>query len=66
MLTAEDFKKMTGREPENDDLERVNCSRAGNRGHIGCGVCRHNKPAFECGICFLERLREQSSYSSST
>jgi len=45
-----DFKKMTGREPETDDLDRLNCEEAGNPGHRQCGYCRvHDKPRFECG-----------------
>lgn len=33
------FEKLTGRLPEDDDLERVNCLRAGEDGHRQCGSC---------------------------
>lgn len=52
-ITKKQFVKMTGRKPENDDLERCNCNLAGNVGHFSCGIClKHKKPRFECG-CFL-------------
>jgi hypothetical protein len=48
-VSAEDFKKMTGVEPVQDDLERVNCERAGSRGHQYCGLCHTGKhPNFMC------------------
>ena len=37
MITAEHFKKITGFDPEQDDLERSNCERAGQFGHYMCG-----------------------------
>lgn len=36
-MTEEQFEAATGYPPKNDDLERVNCSRAGSDGHTGCG-----------------------------
>lgn len=36
-ITAEAFKKATGYEPVNDDLERCNCTQAGETGHYFCG-----------------------------
>lgn len=36
-ISAEYFERRTGRPPENDDLERVNCPKAGTLGHFGCG-----------------------------
>lgn len=36
-VTAEEFKTATGMEPEDDDLERVNCRDAGQSGHGMCG-----------------------------
>lgn len=42
--TATDFKMIVGREPEQDDLERVNCNSAGKLGHECCGVCEHGYP----------------------
>lgn len=48
MFTEEDFKRITGYDPVNDDLERMNCKDAGILGHSGCGVCSHGKPKFMC------------------
>lgn len=43
------FFKATGRHPEQDDLDRVNCSKKG-AGHMMCGWCiKCNAPYFECG-----------------
>jgi hypothetical protein len=53
MWTREDFINNVGREPELDDLERCNCPHAGETGHKACGVCKHNKPYFECHDCFV-------------
>jgi len=36
-ITAELFKQYVGREPEEDDLERCNCEKAGQAGHMMCG-----------------------------
>lgn len=48
--TAEDFRRMTGAEPERDDLERLNCYLVGEATHQQCGVCHvHDKPRFVCG-----------------
>jgi len=48
-MTAEEFKEMTGADPDQDDLERVNCDRVGEYGHRSCGVCpEHNLPRFMC------------------
>ena len=52
-MDDEEFKKRTGRAPEQDDLERVNCPKAGKIMHSACGWCeQHDKPRFECG-CFV-------------
>lgn len=56
--TAQDFKKNTGVDPMDDDLERVNCSTPGTVGHLMCGVCKHNKPMFMCSACFYIRKAE--------
>ena len=49
-MTAEDFFMATGREPENDDLERVNCPDAGKPAHTQCGWnWSWNAPVFEVG-----------------
>jgi hypothetical protein len=36
-VTAEYFKKATGQEPKQDDLDRSNCPDAGKVGHDCCG-----------------------------
>lgn len=33
------FRQITGREPQDDDMERANCLQAGEIGHKHCGVC---------------------------
>lgn len=49
-MTAEEFRERFRREPEHDDLERVDCSKAGQAGHYWCGVCtEHQAPRFLCG-----------------
>jgi len=49
-ITAEMFIKATGYAPQHDDLDRCNCTRAGDIGHWSCGWCEeHNKPRFVCG-----------------
>jgi hypothetical protein len=46
-ITAEQFKEYVGREPEDDDLERCNCVRAGQFGHTMCGWnSKANLPVF--------------------
>lgn len=55
MITAEHFKKRTGRKPTQDDLQRANCPIRGT-GHYGCGWCGfHDKPIFT-GCCTQEKL----------
>ena len=49
-MTEEEFEKLVGVPPTDDDLERVNCSHAGEPLHQQCGWCAiHNKPRFMCG-----------------
>ena len=46
-ITAEMFKKATGVDPEQDDLERCNCDKAGQTFHMMCGWDRkQNRPKF--------------------
>lgn len=53
MITREDFVQAAGREPEQDDLERVNCAKAGAIGHTCCGWNHElNKPQFDVGPRF--------------
>ncbi len=52
-----EYERRFGSKPEQDDLLRVNCDRAGTLGHSLCGVCEeHKKPRFECG-CSAKRER---------
>ena len=54
MITAEYFKKATGDDPRNDDLERSNCPSAGKSGHNSCGWnWRYSLP------CFMRRIEEE-------
>jgi len=49
MITAERFEQATGWAPEDDELDRCNCDRAGEVGHYVCGWCKtHDKPFFQC------------------
>jgi hypothetical protein len=49
IITKKLFTYLFGRPPENDDLDRVNCSEAGKLGHRLCGICkRHRLPMFCC------------------
>lgn len=49
-ITRDLFLAATGREPEQDDLERCNCPTAGRPGHFSCGWNgRLNRPVFEVG-----------------
>lgn len=46
-ITAEMFKKATGFDHSQDDLERCNCEQAGEFGHSHCGWnYKHNLPMF--------------------
>jgi hypothetical protein len=51
-ITAAEFTRIVGREPQLDDLERANCQEAGATGHWGCGLCEHGKPTYLCAECF--------------
>lgn len=58
MITEKYFTERVGRPPEQDDLERVNCSQAGEIGHWSCGWCAtHDLPVFMCGCHFKEVKR---------
>lgn len=57
MITLEKFIERVGREPEYDDLERCNCSQAGECLHHSCGWCDDcDMPKFLCE-CSVRRLR---------
>jgi hypothetical protein len=64
MKTEEDFFKAVGSKPVQDDMERVNCKRAGELGHEYCGWCdKHSSPKFHCEGCFLEREAKRKNLS---
>lgn len=45
-----EFEWRFGHKPEQDDLHRANCVRAGQFGHFICGMCpHHERPRFMCG-----------------
>jgi hypothetical protein len=47
MITAEQFEQATGYAPQGDDLERCNCRKAGQFGHLTCGWnSKTNLPIF--------------------
>lgn len=50
-----EFERRFGRQPLQDDMHRANCVRAGQPGHWGCGVCRHDRLYSECIECLGER-----------
>ena len=57
-MNAIEFTNITGRAPENDDLERTNCVNAGDESHSMCGTCvEHGQPRF-IGGHFHERTLE--------
>ena len=50
-ITAELFYQHVGHEPQDDDLERCNCAKAGQQGHMQCGWNRLlNLPVFMAGL----------------
>jgi hypothetical protein len=55
-ITAEFFRWETGRWPEHDDLERVNCDKGGQVGHFHCGWCKHGRPMYECTDCATDQF----------
>lgn len=48
-MTKLGFRLRTGRWPQQDDLDRVNCKEAGVIGHGSCGWCEvHKWPRYQC------------------
>ena len=48
-MTEQEFEAKTGRKPQMDDVDRVNCESAGLLGHWHCGWCEQcDKPRFDC------------------
>lgn len=63
MITREQFVEATGYEPENDDLERVNCTRAGELGHFFCGWNTDlNQPQFAVGARMNPELQPYKAF----
>lgn len=59
MKTEQDFILATEAEPQDDNMERVNCPDEGNPGHHACGWCeKHNGPRFMCGC--LKFIRSET------
>lgn len=56
-MTEEEFKALTGRDSQDDDLERVNCPKAGLLGHESCGLNIHGLPRFMGKNCKPEDLK---------
>lgn len=57
LITAEYFKHATGREPQQDDLERSNCKLAGQIGHAQCGW---NWKLNDMVACVGKELKDES------
>lgn len=56
-ITKEDFAYAIGQKPVQDDMERVNCPKAGQIAHMQCGWCYTcNMPVFMC-ICGYNKAR---------
>lgn len=50
LITETLFTACVGRKPEQDDMERVNCKKAGEPGHHFCGWnWVHSAPCFQVG-----------------
>lgn len=51
-ITKRVFKGAVGRDPVDDELEKCNCPRAGEIGHLTCGWCYDcNLPMSMCRCC---------------
>ena len=59
-ITAEMFKKATGNDPVDGDLELCNCSEAGSIFHSYCGWNKkYNKPQFYIGPILKGELKNE-------
>ena len=55
-ITAAHFTERTGHQPEQDDLDRVNCPNEGATGHQQCGWCEDcDLPRFQCGHIHIHK-----------
>lgn len=57
-ITAKKFKAATGVAPEQDDLERCNCKRAGEPAHSMCGWDDVRDLPFFWPKISMERMKE--------
>ena len=64
MITEQMFFDATGRKPEDDDMERVNCPCMGKKGHMSCGWnTAWNLPRFQVGDSTPEEsIRVRNKY----
>jgi hypothetical protein len=61
MISAEQYEAAVGHAPEQDDLDRSNCDKAGQIGHSQCGWDhKRNLPEF---IAVAHRLKETLDFS---
>jgi hypothetical protein len=59
VITSQEFRKATGRDPAQDDLERCNCKYAGKLGHSDCGWNKeHNLPNFMANYLNVKLSRQ--------
>lgn len=59
-MTHDEFVARFKREPQNDDLARINCPIAGTIGHSNCGLCEHGLARFMvCYECHPEWERPE-------
>lgn len=58
--TEQDYWGMTGFDPVQDDLERLNCNKAGEVAHNSCGYClKHHKPRHVCGCLLMDGVHHR-------
>ncbi len=58
-ITAEYFEEATGYPPEDDDLERCNCTKKGTLTHSCCGWNEEaNLPQFYIGPSYIDNMRK--------
>ena len=61
-VTVEMFTKFVGRAPEQDDMDRVNCTHVGQMGHHFCGWnYAKNLPVFMAGEETYRQFVENSN-----
>lgn len=59
-----EFRRRVGTPPVQDDLDRVNCPKAGETGHWQCGWCEvHDKPRFMCGCVLMDKAKGEADQS---